>query len=120
MAEPEPYFQPADWIPTPITELKVCSLSRYAVWARPAPLSETILVIPTLKPFSSKNFWLVSLVILFPKSLDTTLPIVLDTAWLNPISGSDDGLSLSTCGYKSLTGWLNLYPVNGDTLGFTS
>ena len=78
---------------------------------------EKISVIPIPTPSSSLSLLRVSLVILCLISSRSTLPIKEETANDFASLGSETGLSLLTCGNKSLTGCENLSEVNGATDG---
>ena len=76
-----------------------------------------ILVIPTPTSMSWLYLVRVSLVILFFTSSTTTWPIKSDWAKDLVASGSDVGLSLSVCGYSSLTGCGKFSSLNGEIDG---
>ena len=89
--------------------LKPCSLSNVSV---ETPAVESILVIFNPWPKSCSNLSVASLVILFFKLLVTTSPIGFLLANDTEAGGLSFSLSLSCCGYKSVTFWLYFCPVN--------
>jgi len=88
--------------------LKVCDCVSKSVckFVNPIPTSTSLI-----------NLSIVSLVILFLTSSTITSPIGIDLAYDTAGSGSETGVSRSTCGNKFVTFCENLSDVNGSTAG---
>ena len=99
-----------------MTLLRPWSIFVKIVWAIPVEL-ETIFVIPIPTRLSDKNLETVSFVMLFLTSSTITSPIKEEDACDLVSLGSDLGLSLAVCGYRSFTGWEYFSSVNGATVG---